>query len=126
VTDTTAKAARAAALCLFAVYLAWNAYWLWMGELPDSMLTGVAGIPCPTTGVTRSLAALARGEWAQSLLWNPLALAYVALAAASACLLGSRALRGMRLSLPPAFARLWAAALAAGWAAKLAIGPGYW
>jgi hypothetical protein len=122
----TVKVVKAAALGLFAVYLAWNAYWLWMGELPDSMLMGVAGVPCPTTGLMRSLAALARGEWARSLLWNPLALIYVALTAASACLLWRRALGGMRPSLPPALARLWAWALAAGWAAKLAIGPGYW
>ena len=117
---------RAVALGMFCFYLAWNAFWLASGEVPDSILKAFTGIPCPTTGGTRSLVALMRGEWQQSLLWNPLTLAYVALMAGSLGLLGHQLLKGKRLALPPAFALLWAGFLAAGWILKLVVGPEYW
>ncbi len=117
---------RAVALGMFGFYLLWNALWLGSGKLPDSILRALTGIPCPTTGATRSLLALLRGEWCQSLLWNPFTLVYVALAGVSAGLLARQLLNRERLVLSPAVARFWVISLAAGWIVKLMIGPQYW
>ncbi|MBN1866726.1 DUF2752 domain-containing protein [Candidatus Sumerlaeota bacterium] len=34
---------------------------------------GLTGIPCPSCGSTRSLIALAHGQWGEAAAWNPLA-----------------------------------------------------
>jgi hypothetical protein len=117
---------RGVMLGMFAFYLLWNAVWLWAGRVPDSILRAFTGIPCPTTGATRSLLALVHGEWLQALLWNPFTLLYVALLACSGGLLANQALRRKRLVLSPLLARVWMASLAAGWVMKLAMGPKYW
>jgi hypothetical protein len=117
---------KAAALGMFGFYLLWNVYWLGQGRLPDSILKAFIGIPCPTTGCTRSIAALVHGEWLQSFLWNPIALIYISLFMGSAGLLAHQALKGKRLALPPAVVLLWAGSLAVGWILKLIIGPEYW
>ena len=125
-THVIALSVKAAALGAFSLYLFWNAYWIGMGEIPDSILRAFAGIPSPTTGGTRSIVALIHREWAQSLLWNPLTIVYMALMASSVWLLGHQAMGGKRLALPPILAWLWAGSLVAGWILKLTIGPEYW
>ena len=44
-----------------------------------SMLTGLTGVPCPTTGGTRSLVALANGDFQRSLYFNPMTIPIIGL-----------------------------------------------
>jgi hypothetical protein len=111
---------------MFGFYLLWNVAWLWSGAIPPSILTAITGIPCPTTGGTRSLVAVLRGEWIQAILWNPLMPVYVGLLVYSATALGLQFIRRERLVLRRAVARFWMLALVMGWIAKLAIVPHYW
>jgi len=120
------QAVRLIALGLFGFYFLWNVAWLVSGTIPPSILTGIAGIPCPTTGGTRSLLAALRGEWIQAFLWNPLMPVYVGLLVYSAIVLGLQYIRRQRLVLSPAIARFWMLALVMGWVAKFAMGPQYW
>ena len=53
-------------------YVAWNAFHLAAGRVPPSMLTGITGLPCPTTGGTRSFLALVHGNLPGSLYYNPI------------------------------------------------------
>src|ERR1022692_3864522 len=46
---------RSTALGLFVVYCIWNAYWLLQWRLPPSLFSAITGLPCPTTGGTRSV-----------------------------------------------------------------------
>lgn len=117
---------RPLALGAFGFYLLWNAVWLASGKIPISILTAFSGIPCPTTGGTRSLLAALQGHWLEAFLWNPLTPAYVLLMVYSAVKLARQSIRRERLALPSVIARLWILAVAVGWVAKLAIGPKYW
>ena len=117
---------RPVALGLAGFYVLWNLVWLHAGSLPPSILTAMTGIPSPTTGGTRSLLAALHGDWASSVLWNPLTFVYLALAIYSGTLLGLQHLRNRRLTLPRIVAGLWVTTLVAGWIAKIAIGPRYW
>ena len=71
--------ATAVGLGLLAIYLVWNVYWLAQGRIPASLLTGLTGLPAPTTGGTRSMLALARGDLLGSLYYNPFALPIIGL-----------------------------------------------
>ena len=68
-------------LSLLAVYISWNVYWLASGAVPPSMLTGLTGLPSPTTGGTRSVMALLDGDLARSLYFNPMTLPLIGLMA---------------------------------------------
>jgi hypothetical protein len=61
-------------LSLLAAYIVWNVCWLAAGRIPASMLTGLTGLPAPTTGGTRSIAALLGGDLPKSLYYNPMTL----------------------------------------------------
>jgi len=63
------------AYSLAAAYIVWNAWWLVVqNQLPQSMFYAATGLPCPTTGCTRSLVALCHGEFAASFRLNPFSL----------------------------------------------------
>jgi hypothetical protein len=117
---------RCVALGAFALYLVWNAMWIAKGRIPPSILTALTGIPCQTTGGTRGVVALCRGEWHQAFLYNPLTPVYLLLVAYSAATLARQMLTGRRLSLQRSTAWMWLASLTVGWAAKFALGPKYW
>lgn len=117
---------RPAALGMFGFYVFWNGAWIASGRVPPSMLQAFTGIPCPTTGCTRSLIAFLHGQWAEAFCWNPLTLMYVGLLVCSAFLLGRQFWRGERLRLRPLVGWLWAIFLAVGWGAKFLIGSRYW
>jgi hypothetical protein len=59
----------------------------WHLPLPVCLLRKFTGIPCPFCGSTRSLAALAHGEIAAALGWNPLTF-FAGVAAVASCTLG--------------------------------------
>lgn len=113
-------------LGLFGFYIVWNVLWIASGRVPDSILKGLTGLPCPTTGCTRSVVALMHGEWLQAFFWNPFTLVFATLAVWSGARLSAQFLRRERLALTPFMARLWMFALAAGWIAKFALGSTYW
>ena len=117
---------RPVALGMFGFYLVWNTLWLASGNIPGSILQAFTGIPCPTTGCTRSILYCLQRHWAEALLWNPLTLVYLLLLAWSAVCLIRQFLSRNRLALSPLVSRLWVVSLVAGWAAKFLIGPKYW
>jgi hypothetical protein len=110
----------------FIGYLAWNAFHLARGRVPPSIFFSVTGLPAPSTGATRALLALSEGRFVDSLLWNPLLGAYLALFAASAWYLVSNYLRLRRLLLPGWLAAAWFGSLLLGWILKFILGPRYW
>jgi hypothetical protein len=120
------RAIRCLALGAFVFYLVWNAMWIAKGRIPPSILTAFTGIPCPTTGGTRSVLALCHGKWRQAFLYNPLTPVYLLLFAYSVVTLSRQMLAGKRLVLQQLTARAWLAALTVGWAAKFALGRKYW
>ncbi len=91
---------RGTALGTFAVYFAWNAFWLFQGTVPASLFQTLTGWPSPTTGGTRSLQHLLAGDWNESLRDNAMTLPLVLLLAVSGLQLGSQCLRRQRLRLP--------------------------
>jgi len=117
---------RAAALGAFGFYACWNVAWIASGRVPQSILQAFTGIPCPTTGGTRSLLAMVHGHWLQALLWNPFTVVYMVLLAYSCAVLLRQFIRRERLVLMPFMAHAWIGSLLAGWVAKLVIGPNYW
>ena len=117
---------RPIGLAAFAAYVLWNLIWLAQGAIPPSILLYSTGLPCPTTGVCRSLLAFLRGDYRQGLLFNPFTLPYLSLLAASSLILLSQILRRRRPRLPGFLAACWATSLALGWAAKFLIGRAYW
>jgi len=119
-------AVRILSLGAFAFYLIWNARWIAKGRVPPSILKFFTGIPCPTTGGTRSLLALLHGDWQLSLRFNPFLLVYLFLVVYSVAVLLRQLLRHERLALRPAVAWTWCVALTLGWIAKFLLGPKYW
>jgi len=110
----------------FCFYLCWNVYWLCQRVAPPSILRGVFGIPAPTTGMTRALRALWRGEGWLSLHWNPLAVPFAALYAVTLGWVLWRFCRRQPVLLPAWMAWAWLVLLLGGWVVKLAQGPTWW
>ena len=117
---------RTVALIAFGGYVAWNVAWFFHGLSPPSVFSYCTGLPCPTTGMTRSILSACRGNVQDFLLFNPFTLVYLALMGASALLVLGGHIKGKEIALPPAMAWSWMAALALGWLAKFAIGGRYW
>ena len=107
-------------------YCGWWVLWLGRGKLPPSPFLALTGLPAPTTGFTRSLLSLLRGDWHACLRWNPFSIPICVLLALSLACLGWRLLRRRPLRLGRHFLYLWAGLLLAAWAAKLLGGPAWW
>jgi hypothetical protein len=112
---------RVLAFALLFVYLVWNAIWLGQGRLSPALLLALTGVPAPTTGGVRSLAALAQGDWRSSLALNALALPMAALFLWCVARLGCCALRRERLALPRWVLPAWICVLSGAWVLKLAV-----
>lgn len=100
--------------------------WLLNCRLPPSLLQYFTGIPCPTSGMTRSILALFQGDFRGFLLFNPMTSLYLGLSVVSGGLLASRWWHQRALLLPNALVRAWFAVLACGWVTKFALGSRYW
>ncbi len=107
-------------LGLLAVYVLWNVFWLAQGRIPPSLLTGLTGLPAPTTGGTRSMLALARGDVLGSLYYHPFAVPIVGLLAIT---LVQVIRRGRAAGW---VGRGWIILLALAWIAKLLSPPATW
>jgi hypothetical protein len=108
------------------VYAVWNVTWLASGKIPPSPLPVLLGVPCPTTGATRSLFALLRGDLQGSLLWNPFTVPILILLAMSLAMLIPEALRKKELVLPKWVATAWGSVLIMAWLSKFLLGRAYW
>ena len=111
---------------LFAAYLAWNVAWMASGRIPPSALRALFGIPCPTTGCTRSLQALLRGDLHASLLWNSFTVPLIVLLAVSLQILLAAAQRKKELVLPKWLGIAWWSVLLMAWLSKFLVGRAYW
>ena len=110
----------------FVAYVVWNAAWLAVGRIPPSALRAILGIPCPTTGCTRSIVALVHGNLHASLVWNPFTTPILILLAVSLQTLLVAGLRKKELLLPRWLGNAWLGVLLAAWAAKFLLGSAYW
>ena len=90
----------------------------------------LTGIPCPGCGLTRAMAALARGELLLALQFHPFAPLVAAQAVALWGAIGAAVLRHRPLALPPRLLErlvLWqGAAFVALWLGRLATGTLPW
>jgi hypothetical protein len=110
----------------FTAYLAWNIAWLASGRIPPSALRVLIGLPCPTTGCTRSLLSLVHGDLQASLLWNPFTIPIVVLLGGSLGTLLFATLRRRQLVLPRWLGTAWLNVLLVAWLAKFLLGRAYW
>lgn len=110
----------------FATYLAWNITWLASGRIPPSVLRTLLGLPCPTTGCTRSLVSLLHGNLHASLLWNPFTVPILILLGVSLQMLFLAALRKKELVLPKWVGTAWWSVLLMAWLSKFLLGRAYW
>ena len=124
--DRLRVALKRLAICAFAGYLVWNVVWLLRGRLPPSIWSYFTGLPCPTSGVCRSLAAVSHIDFRSAFLFNAFTLPYLYLLCFSGIVLFRQLLRRRDLVLPPLLARAWCLALILGWAAKFVVGREYW
>lgn len=110
----------------FVAYCAWWAFWLSHGRLPPAPIKAISGLPAPTTGYTRSLLCLMRGDVSTAFLWNPFSIPITALFLASIGWLAVRLLMRREILLPLCFLYAWIAILALAWGAKLLGNPHHW
>ena len=117
---------RSLACGLLIVYCGWNAYWIGHWQVPQSLFRALTGLPCPTTGGTRSLVCLFRGGWEESFRWNVLTVPIIVfftftLSSLVRCLIARKPLR-----LNDSFLLAWAVLLAVAWVCKLLGNSNYW
>ena len=110
----------------FAAYVCWNLAWLAAGKIPPSALRQLFGIPCPTTGCTRSVASLLHGKLIASLLWNAFTVPILILFGISLLILLREALRKKELALPKWMGTAWCGVLLMAWISKFVLGKAYW
>jgi hypothetical protein len=124
--DAEGSGAPRWALAAFGAYLVWNIGWLVSGRIPPSVLLVFLGLPCPTTGCTRSLLALLHGDLRASLLWNPFTIPILFLLMLSLHSLVLAAVRKRELVLPGWMGTAWWAVLLMAWISKFMLGRAYW
>ena len=97
---------------------------------PLCPLKSLAGIPCPTCGMTRAFCNAVQAHWQASLLWHPLGIPVALACLVGALWLGAEAYRGKNLKaewrarMVPPLAVLGLGGVLATWAVRLCgIGP---
>jgi len=96
------------------------------GQNTAVSFSGLTGLPCPTTGGTRSVHHLLSGHWEESLQHNPMSVPICLLMLFSLGYLTCQCLSRRRLALPNWTLHAWLALLAIAWILKLASDPKYW
>jgi len=117
---------RLLAIAMIPVYVGWNLYWLTQYRVAPSLFWAITGLPCPTTGCTRSLRALLRGEYLESLRYNALTIPICLLLAATLVQLGGQVVHKQKVALWPSLMVLWAAILPLALVLKLLGDSRYW
>jgi hypothetical protein len=105
----------------FLGYLVWQIHWLSKGQVPPALFLALTGWPAPTTGGTRAILFLLRGDWHGSLHANALAVPMTLLLVFTLSLLGGQLLRGRRLRLPGAVVLAWVIILSTAWIIQLSL-----
>lgn len=107
------------ALAMGITYALWNALWWTQFRFAPSLFEALTGLPCATTGMTRGLLALLRGEYRVSLDYNPFAVPLAVLFAGSlAGLAWVRCFRG-RWRLPVQMLWAWMGLLGVAWIVQI-------
>jgi hypothetical protein len=101
------------------VYGVWQVVWLGQGRLPPALFLAITGLPAPTTGGTRSVLCLLRGDWRGSLHYNAMAIPITLLALGSAAWAVGQAFRRRRVRLPRGAGIAWVIVLGLAWSIKL-------
>jgi len=117
---------RFVAALFFTGYGLWNVYWLAQGSIPPSIFLKVTGWPCPTTGGTRAIVQLWRGDWPESLRYNAMAIPIIVLFVLSVGWLARQAVARTHLNLPLGIFWSWVILLGVAWVLKLTGNPLYW
>lgn len=117
---------KIAVAVLLSGYGLWNLFFIIKGEIPPSIFKHFTGLPCPTTGGTRSFLCLCRGDWSNFFLYNPFTLFFIALMIVSAIVIVRRFLQKMPLRFPKWLAVSWLSILAAAWITKFILPSTYW
>lgn len=110
----------------FTGYTLWNAYWLAQGRLAPSIWVYATGLPCPSSGMTRSVKALLDGRCADFILYNTFTLPLLLLLTYSAYHLVRAWKRKLDIRLPPFVGWAWLAAILGAWLSKFLVGRAYW
>lgn len=117
---------RYGAIFCATLYVVWNLAFILQGKIPPSMLTGLTGLPSPTTGGTRSISHLLHGDLQESLRANLFAFPISACFSVTLLLLGAQLLHHKPLSLPRWLVGTWGILLLSAWIFKLTGDPTYW
>ncbi len=110
----------------FAGYCIWNGYWLAQGKVPPSIFLAATGLPAPTTGGTRAVVHLWRGELLESMRYNAMAIPILLLLAVTLGWLIRQAAKRRPFLVPFGFFWAWLAVLAIAWVLKLTGDPNAW
>jgi len=117
---------RRIAAVSFVGYCMWNAFWLSKGHLPPSIWSYFTGLPCPSSGVSRSLGALLSWDFSNFLCYNPFSVPFLALTIVSLICMMRNWRTHRRLRIPTFVGRLWLVVLVGAWVAKFIMGNEYW
>jgi len=117
---------KTVALIAFGGYVVWNVTWLSHGRFPPSIFAFCVGLPCPTTGITRSILSLWHGNLRDFIFFNPFTTIYIGLAGISAFILLRHSLYRQEVVLPNCIGWAWFFVLFCGWLTKFALGSKYW
>lgn len=120
------RALSAVVAACVAGYALWWAWWLAHGCLAPSLLRAAIKLPCPTTGLTRSVQSALAGDFYRAWLYNPLAGPILALLAVTLISLALRQARGEPLRLPRIYGYLWMTLLLAAWLVKFRMPVWTW
>ena len=123
---TVSLVLRPIAAALLVVYVLWNLFWLVQLQVPPSLLVAFTGLPCPTTGGTRSFMCLLRGQWWLSLAYNAMTVPLLALLAFCAIHLMIQVSGRRPLRLPDWTLWAWISLLGIAWVIKLSGPSDYW
>jgi hypothetical protein len=117
---------RTVAAAMLVVYGLWNLFWLVHARVPPSLFLGLTGLPGPTTGGTRSLFCLLRGDWRGSLAYNAMTVPILGLLVFCMACLAFQLIRRQRPRLPHWTPWVWLGVLGVAWVIKLTGSPAYW
>ncbi len=101
------------------VYCCWQCFWIACGAIPPSMFWWLTGLPCPTTGGTRSFLALLGGDWQLSLHHNAMTVPLLALTVWTLGWVVWQLLKREHIAVPIGTGRAWLYVLILAWIIKL-------
>ncbi|TWT78810.1 hypothetical protein CA13_02070 [Planctomycetes bacterium CA13] len=106
-------------------YLGWNVWEIAIGgQIPRSIFFAATGMPCATTGGTRSMLALLHGDLGLALRFNPFALPITALTATTTVhVVVCRQRPPHQFRLPNFYLPVWLTLLGIAWAYQLMFYP---